>query len=413
MAPPNQARMLLKLLASNATIQAALQSMGLSSSSPSFDATFRFLHNASARCAAVSDKKTTGYGPAYWLSKRIVTSLWLKFDHMKWSSMASRVGTGCPPNVSFVTFVSGGNEYLPGSVCLRQSFLRAGNTCPIDLVYDDRAPTLNLSARNMALLSRVYGADRLIPLSSLMARHPVSAGHMEYSLPRRFAAHSGRRLFQRGGQHFATHSKLWYWAMPRSRVISLDADMVVLGSLDWLASHAHGMPVAGVDISNRRSNEPILNTGLMVIEPSSSHLLDLTRLAITARNPAANQTVARAGEKNFGDQSIINWNFHGRWQVLPTSLERIVNARMPVGRLAGNLSKVTGAQLGGDQPALVHWVGEPKPWSSKAGMYFDPEARHPPRVRGKLNDGATLWWSMCREHVRKAWRDVGAGDAET
>lgn len=313
-------------------------------------------------------------------------------DVIPWRDLAARTGTSapCPPNSSFATFISGAN-YLPGVICLRRTLHHAGNRCPVDLLYDDRTPAYNLSTEAYALLSRVYGANRLIPLSSLMAKHPVGAMEMSYSLQKELPY--GRRLYHRGVEHLATHSKLWLWALPRSRVVVLDADMVVVGALDWLMSLDFSQQMAAIDVSSRKSETARFNSGLMVIRPAVEYARNLTHLAVAARQPpgaADHVEVPKASEKNFGDQSLLNWYFRHSWLALPPSLVSV--GTHPKSKDI-NWLRTKG-------PAVLHWLGEPKPWKAK-GLRVNATAN------GFLADWATgwkrsapsFWWNLCGEHL--------------
>jgi hypothetical protein len=307
-----------------------------------------------------------------------------EYNRMPWKTLAAKVGTtamACAADVSYATFISGHN-YLPGAICMQRSLRKAGNQCPVDIVYDDRSPTLNLSAAEWNLLSQVYGRERLIPLSSLMALHPTSAEEMRYSL---FQRTVGRRLYHRGVEHLATHSKLWLWALPRRRVIFVDADMVVLGALDWLASlQLEHLQVAAMDLGNRNSSMSRFNSGLMVMRPAAEHVHRLTHLALVARHPEFSDhvVVPKANEKNFGDQSILNHYFQGNWLALPHSLVHPVH---PKNRIDPAMALKRGA-------AVLHWVGEPKPWSGLAS-----KVGAAPKAKPTLH--AELWWQLCKEHV--------------
>ena len=318
-----------------------------------------------------------------------------EYDRVHWRTLAAKVGSsGCASNAAYATFVSG-EGYLPGSICLRRSLLKAGNRCPVDLVYDDRSPLLNLSAQSWDILSDVYGAERLIPLSRLMALHPQSAADMRYSLVQ------GRRLYHRGVEHYATHSKLWLWALPRSRLLLLDADMVVLGQLDWLTSLEVKEQVAAIDISNRNTDAPRFNSGLMILKPAAELVRNLTRLAINARSPRTpEEAVPKVNEKYFGDQSIVNWYFRKSWLALPPSLAHTVHPRM----------KADAKKIAKQDVAVLHWMGEPKPWSRNADLRLESsflDAGNAKLASGVTpSDQAALWWRYCGEHMQgvpRAW----------
>ena len=293
---------------------------------------------------------------------------------------------GCGHNAAFATFVSG-DKYVPGAICLLRSLRATGSQCTVDLVYDDRTPSLNLSAHALGTLKRVYGAEHIFSLAHIMANHPLSAKDMDYSTPRR-NRHAGRALFERGVEHMATHSKLWLWGMPRSRVVILDSDMVALAPLDWMLTYElgrHQMAAAAWGGGSRS----FFNSGLLIIEPNPNLLANLTRLAHVARSGVApeghNSTIPKVGEKLFGDQSLLNWYFRSHWKPLPSSMMALAPAK------AG----VVPAKLRGMDPAVIHWLSEPKPWSRAV---LKPEGDVVGQKRG-VNAQAQLWWELCRDRL--------------
>lgn len=357
-----------------------------------------------------------------------------------WRELAARVGVGggCGANAAFATFVSG-DKYVPGAVCLRRSLLAAGSVCPMEVIIDDRSAQHNLSATAWQTLASVYGHEHMFSLANIMAQHPMSADDMEYSaphgrpsrsrgqqhrvprgaaamasLPPAGAAANGRRLFERGVEHMATHAKLWLFGVPRARLIVLDADMVALGPLDWLttlplapgqvaamgfryskgattpsasSSSAAAVPAAGTTAATPASASPrYFNSGLMILQPTVKDLRDLTRLAFLARQ--GNVTIAKAGEKFFGDQSLLNWHFHDRWLVLPPGLIGVAPAKL----------SVDGARILATDPAVVHWLSEPKPWGVASFGRLDGATRQPARREG-MRSQAALWWQLCSAHV--------------
>ena len=353
---------------------------------------------AATATATVADpclNASTGGVPAARISKHRNHTC----DSVTWRELSQHIGTttaaqkACASGTSsFATFISGSN-YVPGAVCLRRSLQRAGNQCPIYLVYDDRAPKLNLTGPARKLLSSTFGADRLIPLSRLMALHPKSATDMRYSLLERSIT-PGRRLFHQGVEHLATHSKLWLWALPHERVVVLDADMVVRQPIDWLTTLPFSGQVAAVDISNRNSDTPHFNSGLMVIRPGAEHVRNLTHLARRATKEAS---VPKANEKTFGDQSILNWNFRNGWFALPPSLVQVVHPK-----LQANVEELVHS----DEHAVLHWVGEPKPWTHKAGLRIGAQQGAAAAGGRGPKSQAELWWRLCSRHmqgVRREW----------
>ena len=323
-----------------------------------------------------------------------------------WRDLALRSPSECGVDAAFATFVSG-DKYVPGAVCLRRSMLAAGNRCPMDLIYDDRVAQRNLSAVAWQTLAHAYGPSHLFSLSQIMAQHPQSALEMEYSAPQIRARHGGRQhnsligrgLFERGVEHMATHSKLWLFGMPRKRLVVLDSDMVVLGPLDWTTTltlpPGHIAAMGFGRKSRVQATTPrYFNSGLMVIQPATADLHNLTRLALQARQgdvpaPAGGNAsgIVRAGEKIFGDQSILNHYFRSRWTKLPDGMIGVAPAKVGI-----DASRILAAD-----PAVVHWLSEPKPWSVHSlGRVHVASQKS---VHGTMTSQGALWWRLCSAHV--------------
>ena len=311
---------------------------------------------------------------------------------------AASNAAGCGANAAFVTFVSG-DRYVPGAVCLRRSIAGAGNRCPMDVVYDDRLPERNLSADSFALLANTFGTERVFSLARIMADHPTSIADMHYSAPSARVGRRGRglfetrRLFERGPEHMATHAKLWLWGLPRSRSVVLDSDMVVRGALDWLLTFdldEHEVAAAG---AVRKGALSFFNSGLMIIRPGAALLHNLTRVAMMARSGTVldsrgdARTPANVGEKIFGDQSLLNLYFGPRWKSLPTAT--VV--------AASNRVNINAESLMASDPAVIHFLSEPKPWS-RAALRIDAVSRQP-LATAPSSAHAKLWWQLCGDKL--------------
>ena len=221
----------------------------------------------------------------------------------------------------------------------------------------------------------------------------------------RTSAH-GRGLFERGIEHMATHSKLWLFGVPRKRLIVLDSDMVVLGPLDWVtrlplpSGHVAAMGFGGRDRDGAMSHR-FFNSGLMALQPAAADLHNLTRLAVQARlgtvpaiegqtGQTNGTSIARAGEKQFGDQSLLNHYFRSRWKPLPAGMVGVAPAKVGI----------HGERILAADPAVVHWLSEPKPWSTKSlGHIQSDAAGRPAARRGPMSSQAALWWQLCRAHL--------------
>ena len=112
--------------------------------------------------------------------------------------------------------------------------------------------------------------------------------------------------------------------------------------------------------------------------------------------------VPKIGEKHFGDQSLLNWNFRGKWKALPGSLVRVVHSK-----LRTNFSRLLNLDYtmhmhesqAFSAPAVIHWLGEPKPWSRKSWMRVDADTRQM-RASSKTSPHSTLWWQLCSDGLR-------------
>jgi hypothetical protein len=314
----------------------------------------------------------------------------------------ARASSGCVQDAAYATLVSG-EKYVPGAMCLRRSLSASGNSCPMDLIFDDRTPERNLSLQSWRLLADAYGLDRLFPLSRIMAAHPSSATDMEYATPAHQHRRSGRALFERGVELMATHAKLWLWGLPRSRLVVLDSDMVVRGPLDWLMGiELEDHEIAAVTVT--RGSRSFFNSGLIVFRPGAEVLHNLTRIALLARSGTVPDvrregggSIAKIGEKLFGDQSLLNYYFpRSKVRPLPGSLSTVVHARMAV-----DTTRVMAAD-----PAVIHWLSEPKPWCRPSLQIIQEtptvvvgEQRQHERQPLRASSQAQLWWDMCRDKV--------------
>mmetsp|Transcript_8603 Transcript_8603/g.22479 ORF Transcript_8603/g.22479 Transcript_8603/m.22479 type:complete len:327 (+) Transcript_8603:66-1046(+) len=314
-----------------------------------------------------------------------------------WRDLA-RSSSGCAQDAAYATFVSG-DKYVPGAMCLRRSLSASGNRCPMDIIFDDRTPERNLSSKSWQLLVNAYGSERLFPLSKIMAAHPSSVADMQYSAPTP-RHRAGRGLFERGVEHMATHAKLWLWGLPRSRLVVLDSDMVVRGPLDWLTTlELRDREVAAVTVQRR--SQSFFNSGLIAFRPGAEVLHNLTRIALLARSGAVPDDrreegggIVKTGEKIFGDQSLLNFYFRGRVRSLPVSTMAVAPARVGVDP----------AHVMATDPAVVHWLSEPKPWCRPSLNVQETQAIGPgPGLSERrplhASSQAQLWWDMCRDKV--------------
>ena len=262
---------------------------------------------------------------------------------------------------AFVSLISG-PRYINGILCLAKSLARVASECPYVVTHDDR-PSMALAASDVARMTEVLGPLNIVPITALFSRlphvdHMIRLNFSQYesfkaavvrTIPTPTTAQAirvrGRRLYDggtSGAEFFATHLKLWFFALPYARVIALDLDMVVVQNIDFLMAYDFPEHVAAVEAC-----AGFFNSGLMIIKPSLSDLGALLRLSKHAMH------LRRACEIKPGDQSILNWNFrHGRWHKLPISLATIFKGK-------------TNETWRKYDPAVLHFSSEPKPWDAK------------------------------------------------
>jgi hypothetical protein len=246
----------------------------------------------------------------------------------------------------------------------------------------------------------------MLPLSLLKARYKWPPPRPRAQVPA-----AGRRLFS-SSEAYNTHLKLWLWALPTThRVVYLDIDILILRNIDALLDVVpptlpDGSPGLGAVTCKSKYGERFFNSGILVLTPSLrtlERLLELGRFAsapwnghiprpadkwpdicaprddpVAAKrlfpNNASHSLAAcrqhygpghtpskmiKACESKLTDQSILNTVFHSH-----ASLPRGFN--MQYGDLDANSS------------AIVHFVGEPKPWSLNAmtGRGKEPARRN-------------------------------------
>ena len=262
---------------------------------------------------------------------------------------------------AFVSLISG-PRYINAILCLAKSLARVASVCPYVVTHDDR-PSMALAAVDVARMTDVLGPSNIVPITALFSRLP----HVDHLIRLNFSQYEsftaavmrtiptpttvpairvpGRRLYDgstSGAELFATHLKLWIFALPYARVVALDLDMVVVQNIDFLMAYDFPEHVAAVEAC-----AGFFNSGLMIIKPSLSDLEALLRISKHAMH------LRRACEKKPGDQSILNWHFrHGKWHKLPISLATIFKGK-------------TNETWRRYDPAVLHFSSEPKPWDAK------------------------------------------------
>jgi lipopolysaccharide biosynthesis glycosyltransferase len=164
------------------------------------------------------------------------------------------------------------------------------------------------------------------------------------------------------------------------RVIYLDSDLIVLRDLRdlWtvdLGSHPIGAVIDGYVDSSAFARQwgladqfSYFNSGVL--------LIDLAKVRDERLFSAAIALVAKhERDLPYGDQDALNLTFWGRWH--PLNVMWNVQRHM-VPELGYELSAEK--QLNGQRPAIVHFMGEHKPWLPEnwhpwAGAYWESLAR--------------------------------------
>ncbi|CAE8654907.1 unnamed protein product, partial [Polarella glacialis] len=81
-------------------------------------------------------------------------------------------------------------------------------------------------------------------------------------------------------------SKIWLWALPCHKVVYIDTDVLVVASLDPLFELCRGSQLAGApDSQPHMDDEFVVQTGLLVLEPSPERFSDLWEIISGARRP--------------------------------------------------------------------------------------------------------------------------------
>lgn len=348
--------------------------------------------------------------------------------HSSWPAVL-QPSAACSNATTFVTLLTGA-RYSSAATCLPQMLRDVGTICPLLLVYNDADASLPL-----ARLEAAYGTDKMLPLSRLKARYSRARSHAHRQPPTANGhAIEGRRLFS-SSEAFNTHLKLWLWALPTPhRVVFLDVDILILRSnvsslLDVAPPvQRDGSPGLGAVTCKSKYGERYFNSGILVFTPSLrtlERLLELARFAtgpwnghmphpgekwpdicsprddpFAAKRLFPNATnalsacrahygpgrtpakMAKACESKLTDQSILNTAFPSH-----VSLPRGYN------HISSSLSD--------DSSVIVHFVGEPKPWSPSP---FSGRSSSPFRWN------ATALW---RQRCASALQVTGGGGLNT
>jgi len=263
---------------------------------------------------------------------------------------------------AFATVISE-EKYVDGVLCLARSLAAHASVCPLLLLYDDRSP---LSPQSAAALTAAFGVERVFNLTSLMAQFnqsEVGSVHNHITTTPSQQPPHGRYLYSPGAEWENTFVKLWVWALPTlyTRVVVLDADLIVLRNIDELVDV--GFPrlaaVPALGCSTRS-----LNSGLFVMRPAPSTFARLRRTV-----------VGKVCERKITDQSVINTAFL-RWRSLPLGFN--VPYQM--------IDAAPRSFWDDKDVAIVHFIGEPKPW-----MKPEPNLRRSRRIA----TSQAIWRAVC------------------
>lgn len=192
---------------------------------------------------------------------------------------------------AYVTLVTN-PDYLPGAVALVRSLRRTGTTADVVALHTDGAGDLSALA---ALGARLARCDLLPTSETFNAAHARSEIH-------------GRNPFTKGGKP-AFHTpldnfvKLRLWQLPYARVVFLDADALVLRSIDRLFDYPEFS--AAPNVYESLADFRRLNSGVFTARPSEA-----TFAAMLARLDAPEAFWKRT------DQSFLE-AFFPDWQGLP------------------------------------------------------------------------------------------------
>lgn len=261
------------------------------------------------------------------------------------------------------------------------------------LVYDDLDPLLPIE-----ILQDAYGVKNLISLSHLKHRF----ARWQNATQELHGADVGRRLYESMETH-NTHQKLWLWALPLQRAVFLDIDMLVLQNVDSLLTinmnETASKDTVGAVTCKSKYGERFFNSGLLVFRPSFRMLSRLLRIGRWA-SPPWNGHIPHANEQ-WPDICAPAIDPHAARKMFPNASNALAacRARYGPGRQPGMMvkaceSKFTDQSIFNhafprhvslarsfndashfrlDVSHIVHFVGEPKPWShSKSRRGLEP-----------------------------------------
>lgn len=334
-------------------------------------------------------------------------------------STAAGAGAACAGG-AYATILAG-KKLLPQLLCLHDMLRRASSACPLVAVHDNR-PHVALAPATLRMLRRLLGHGHVRSSSWLVAqanftRGPGRRANFSRALAVQPRALDGRRLFGNSAAYLmgTMMIKLHLWALPFSRVCFLDLDVLVLRNLDSLLAMPLAQPLAAVRNPGCARLDSF-NGGVLVFKPSRETLRGILLRSCTyywrAKHARA-ETVAMYGpschayrpeqggkrvsghllslskmcEKRVADQSILNYHFRGNWLHLPYAYNALARGSWA--------PPVAVSQL-----AVLHFPGEPKPWSEKwaATTHF-----------AAMREAGEMWQQACASRLLEASNGTAEG----
>jgi glycogenin len=233
------------------------------------------------------------------------------------------------PNFSYITVLST-DRYVEGVIVLHRSLMRSAARYPFVVLT-----TPNLADSTYQQLQQ-----------SGIAYQPIPPIALDTALP----THQARWQ--------ATYSKLQIFNQTQfDKLVYLDADMLVYENLDELFSKPHMSAVNAGGMLAEYASWKAFNSGLMVIEPSSTLYTDMLAKLPELYLPAG------------GDQDFLN-AYYPDWPNQPE--KHLDHAYNIFHEHVDRYQQRHGYQLKGDRRAsdrkaikVIHYVGERKPWLIK------------------------------------------------
>jgi glycogenin len=228
---------------------------------------------------------------------------------------------------SYITVLST-DSYVEGVIVLHRSLIRS----------QARYPFLVLTTPNLADSTYQQLQQSGIPYQ------PIPPIELDTALP----THQARWQ--------ATYSKLQIFNQIQfDKLVYLDADMLVYQNLDDLFRQPHMAAVNAGGMLPEYASWKEFNSGLMVIEPSSTLYTDMLAKLPELYLPAG------------GDQDFLN-AYYPNWPGQPE--KHLDHAYNIFHEHVDRYHHLHGYQLKGDRKAIkvIHYVGERKPWLIKEAL---------------------------------------------